>query len=180
MERKSPSMSDKIRMLKNSPVIFIHIDTTGLGNEDEVVRLSIISDDTLVYDEIYYTEKSMNEQASRASGISPESILQSRVCLEDEVWRLNEMLNGKLLVCLNDNFTKKFLNKGGIKIQEQNLIDLTKATDFFAAGSIKSAADMLQFYGYDSNAGKTTFDRNFILYDCSCKLKVMTELLFKK
>ena len=180
MERKNPSIYDKVTRLKTAPVIFIHIDTTGLGVEDEIVRLSIVADDSLVYDEIYYTERAMNEQAARVSGISPQSILESTVCFEDEVWSLKEMLSDKLLICVNDNFTKKFLSKADLELDDKNLIDLTKATDFFASGTIKTASDMLQFYGYESNAGKTTFDRNFIYYDCACKLQYMTSALLKR
>ena len=179
MEQKT-SLYDKVKALKTAPVIFLHIDTTGLGADDVVVRITIISDDTLVYDEIYHTNRPINEQASRISGISQQDIFDSDVYLRDEVSSLEYMLADKLLICVNDSFTKNFLARSGLEIDDKNLLDLTKATDFFASGFIKSSRDMLSFYGYDVKAAETTFDRNFILYDCAWKLKTMANSLLKE
>ena len=167
-------------MLKTAPIIFIHIDTTGLGVDDEVVRLSIISDGLLLYDEIYHTNRPINEQAARISGISQQDIFDSDVYIRDEISSLKNMLADKLLICVNDVFTKKFLARSGLDIDDKNLLDLTKATDFFASGFIKSSRDMLSFYGYDVKAAETTFDRNFAFYDCAWKLKTMANSFLKE
>lgn len=181
MEKQSLSLGDKIRQYKNVPVILIHIDTTGLGNDDEVIRCSIFSDNFLVYDELYQVNKQINPQAARVSGISDEMLKQSGKRFVDDVFYLSEMLENKLLVCVNESFTKKFLSKAGLELKPYNLLDLTKATDFFARDSVRSANDMLKFYGYDTqtNAGINTFDRTFLYYDCACKLQVMARALLK-
>lgn len=181
MEKQSLSLREKVRQYKNVPVILIHIDTTGLGNDDEVIRLSILSDNILVYDEIYHVNKAINPQAARVSGISNDMVQQSNKRFVDDVFYLTEMLNDKLLVCVNENFTKKFLSRAGLDLRSDNLIDLTKATDFFARDTIRSAGEMLKFYGYDTNMNLTTntFDRTFIYYDCACKLQMMAVTLMK-
>lgn len=179
MDKQSLSLREKVRQYKNAPIIFIHIDTTGLSASDEVVRLTVLSDDVVVYDEIYNSSHEINAQALRASGLTLEEIQESNVYITDEIKKIEEMFANKLLVCINSRFTQKYLSKAGIHIPDDNLLDLTQATDLFAKGSIKSSQEALIFYGYDTDLSKNTFDRNFVFYDCACKLKVMATLLLK-
>jgi uncharacterized protein YprB with RNaseH-like and TPR domain len=180
MDTQTLSLQEKIQQYKTSPVIFVHIDTTGLGNDDELVRLTIIADDTIVYDEIYHSARDVTQQALRASGLTAEEIKESEILFKDKIETIESMIQDKLLVCINARFTQKFLLKAGLNISENNLLDLSQATDWFSIDEIKSSAEAIKFYGYDEDKSKNTFERNFIFYDCACKLKIMANVLLNK
>lgn len=179
MDKQRLSLREKVRLYRTSPVIFLHIDTTGLGIDDEIVRLTIIADDTLVYDEIFNSSREANTQALRASGLTNTEIQESTTFLKDEISVIENMICNKLIVCINDNFTKKYLLKAGFDIHDNDLLDLTQATDYFAKGTIKSAYDAMSFYGHDASKSRNTFEKNFVFYDCACKLKLMANTLLK-
>ena len=180
MDKQILSLREKVRLYKTKPTIFIHIDTTGLGYDDEITRLTILSDDTIIYDEIFNSSRDITSQALRASGLTIDDIHKSDVFIKDEIKTIESIISDKLLVCINERFTIKYLLRAGINIHENNLLDLTQATDYFAKGDIKSSADAVKFYGYDVDPSKNTFDRNFVFYDCACKLKVMANTLLNK
>ena len=163
MDKQKLSLREKVRIYRTSPVIFLHIDTTGLGIDDE----------------IFNSSQEANSQALWASGLTNEEIQESNIFLKDEIPIIENMIRDKLIVCVNDNFTKKYLLKAGFQISDNNLLDLTQATDYFAKGTIKSAYDALSFYGHDTDKSRNTFERNFAFYDCACKLKLMANTLLR-
>ena len=168
----------KLNRYKNVPVIFIHIDTTGISNDDELIRLTILADDTVAYDEIYFSLKPMNERASMVSGITNEQLQNSQICFIDEIASLKEMLKDKLVVCANEYFTKKYLRKAGLYLEDDNVIDIIKATNYLAAVTITQIFDVLKFYELNPYE-KNTYNKNFLLYECACKLQIMAQVLLK-
>ena len=173
----SERYDDRLARLIRDPVIFVHIDTTGLdANRDHISRLSIIADDMLVYCNVFKCDTSrMSNRAVDVSGITREDINASDVTFADEIPVISSMITGKLICCTSKDFMLDFMANEGLALNRDDVIDLKAIVGMMnGTYSRTSMADVLKALlpdTVDKSVPDTTFERNFKMYSAACNLK---------
>ena len=169
----------RFERLIREPVIFVHIDTTGLdANKDHISRLTIIADDTLVYCNVFKCDTSrMSNRAVDVSGITREEINASTATFASEIPEISAMITGKLICCTSKDFMLDFFANEGLALDRDDVIDLRAIVGMmnhtYSRTTMADVLDALLPENVDRSVPDTTFERNFKMYDAACNLKEM-------
>ena len=175
----SDKYDERFRRLIHEPVIFVHIDTTGLkAATDHISRLTVIADDILVYCEVFKCDTStMSRRAEEVSGITKEEIAESEITFQEAQAEISAILSDKLICCTNKDFLLEFLAAEGLLLERDDVIDLKAIVGMMNhTYSRTTMADVLNTLlpdTSDKSVPDTTFERNFKMYDAACNLKEM-------
>lgn len=120
-------------LLTNKDVVFLDTETTGVGSEDEVVELSVVSGDgNCLFDEMFKPNVPMTAEAEKVSHIT-DDMLKNKPTLGENYLNIKTLLNDKILVGWNIDFDIRLLKQTAssfnetLNLDEDNtIIDLMK------------------------------------------------------
>ena len=117
MEKSRYSRPENFRAIRypklGLPDEFLVLDTetTGLGQDDEVVELSLLdSDANEVYHSFFRPEKEVNYQAAQVSGLTNDK-LQGQPLFKDEWPKIKEQIGGHLIAGHNLQFDRRLVQQ---------------------------------------------------------------------
>ena len=177
----SDKYNNRLERLQREPVIYVHIDTTGIGKNDRVTRMSILADDTLAYYQVFNLGADIGKMTRKAvelSGITRDDLQAAPVSFADEKETIRTMLDGKLIICTGKDFMLEFLEREGLVLERDDVIDLRAIVGMMNhTYSRTTMNDVLNtLYGPIVPEYETTQERNFLMYQCATRLKEIVEI----
>lgn len=91
---------------------FLEIDTTGLSDEDEVIRFTLVGADDQVIEDVLIRplKEQLSASASEANGIKPEQL--ERALAASDVWeRIRKALTGRYVISFGLEWDTRRLNQ---------------------------------------------------------------------
>lgn len=105
------SFPEVVNEIKNGNAYFIDTETTGLLANDKIIEISIYDvDRELIYYSVVNPEIPCSEKAFATHGITAHEISKGKLIgdCRDEI---NQLLNGKVIICFNADFDCTMLNQ---------------------------------------------------------------------
>lgn len=98
------------KMLDDNYLI-MDTETTGLGNDDEIVEVGIIDcKGNVLYDGLFCPQKEMHWAATQASGITKE-MLEDKPLFKNEFGKLMSIMNGRPVIAFNESFDERMFHQ---------------------------------------------------------------------
>jgi hypothetical protein len=94
-------------------VAFMEIDTTGLEEQDEITRFTLVSQDEHIIEDVLIKPQArqLSAEASKASGITPEQLEREGVTLWQAWERIEAALRGCYVISYSQEWDIKQLDK---------------------------------------------------------------------
>jgi hypothetical protein len=92
---------------------FMEIDTTGLNEEDEIIRFTLVTASEQVLEDIFIkpTTAQVTMEASRINGITTEQLLQNGLDSEEAWARIQSAIMGRYIVSFNQRWDLEQLSR---------------------------------------------------------------------
>lgn len=105
------SFPEVVNEIKNGNAYFIDTETTGLLSNDKIIEISIYNiDRELIYYSVVNPEIPCSEKAFATHGITADEISKGEL-IDDCRDEINQLLNGKVIICFNADFDCTMLNQ---------------------------------------------------------------------
>ncbi len=105
------SFPEVVDEIKNGNAYFIDTETTGLLANDKIIEISIYNiDRELIYYSVVNPEIPCSEKAFATHGITALEIRNGKL-IDDCRDEINQLLNGKVIICFNADFDCTMLNQ---------------------------------------------------------------------
>lgn len=109
--RKSAIERARNILLKNSDLLFLDTETTGLNSNDEIVEIAIVSfDGQILYETMIKPYKPVPKEASKIHGITDKDLEDAPRILH--TWpQVDSILKGRIIGIYNDDFDLRMIRQ---------------------------------------------------------------------